>query len=169
MTDPLHGNPIGITEDQAHALLAICNASVELVTSKKMLNEVLESSELAQRAILTLVATLAAKLPFQEIQFTYGGSGLGSGHLGAMRLGGGGYVVQDALLGQLQTIFESADAEHIYQATKGGCSYFLTLDASTILNRVKSRNADLGILCPGLSIVSPQELNELLQKDLNRG
>lgn len=169
MTDPLHGNSIGITEEQARALLAICNASVELVTSKKMLDEVLGSTDLTQRAILTLVATLAAKLPYQAIQFTYGGSGLGSGHLGAMRLGGGGYVVQDALLAQLQTIFESVDAEHIFQATKGGCSHFLTLDASTILNRVKSRNADLGILCPGLNIVSPQELNELMQKDLNRG
>ena len=160
LSDQLRGNPLAISEDEAAAILAICSSQVELVTSMKMLEEVLRSANIRQRALLTLIATLSAKVPFQDmIHVTLGSPGsfaLGRTHLG------GGVLYIDPLILQLREIFDFDDTEHIFQAVRNGCTYFLTLDNSTIVARAKKHAERLEILCPQLRFVLPEELEVLL-------
>lgn len=62
------------------------------------------------------------------------------------------------LLKKLRNIFDSDDAEHIFQAIVGGCRYFITIDKKTILNRVEDKKVLLEEICPDLEFVSPSEL-----------
>lgn len=160
LSDELYGNPPHISEIEANAILKICSADIELVTSTKMLDEVLETTALRPRALLTLMATLAGKVPFQNITFfvpaTLGGSYLGSSYLG------GGYSARDPLLTQLLSIFDQNDAEHVFQAIKNNCAFFLTLDNSSIVQRAKNNRQTLNEICPGLKFVLPKELADQL-------
>jgi hypothetical protein len=162
LSDPLHGNDFDVTDVQAEALLQICGSGIELVTSKKMLDEVLASKNLKQRALLALVATLAAKGPYTELHLLlpvpFGGAAYGGAAYGGVR------IVSDPVLDELRSIFDSADAEHILLAFRNDCRYFLTLDDSTILGRAKSHRAKLEEICPGLLLVNPEDLATLLHK-----
>jgi len=150
-----------ITDKQAEALLAICDLDVDLVTSKKMLDEVFRSKNLKQRALLTMLATLAAKVPYKDITY-FTAATFGSVPFGAATFGGG-FSQTDPLLIGLEKIFDPDDSEHIFQAVKNDCSYFLTLDRSTILNRAKSKPVDMKRLCPEMQFADPEELLSLLK------
>ena len=160
LSDPLKGNPIAISEDEAAAILTICGSEIELVTSLKMLEEVLRSTDVRQRALLALVATLSTKVPSQNLMHSTSGA-WGTTAFGAAPFGGGGVTV-DPLLVQLRRIFDSGDAEHVFQAVKNDCTYFLTLDKSTIIERAKHNRTELDRLCPNMKFVSPTELEQLI-------
>ena len=160
LSDPLKGNPIAVSEADAAAILTICGSEIELVTSLKMLDEVLRSTDIRQRALLALVATLSVKVPSQDLTHSTSGA-WGSTAFGTAPFGGGGVYV-DPLLDQLRGIFDSDDAEHIFQAVKNDCTYFLTLDKSTIIERAKHHRTELDRLCPNLKFVLPTELEQLL-------
>lgn len=160
LSDPLKGNTYQITDIQAEALLKICESNVELVTSKKMLDEVLRTKDLRQRALLTLVATIAAKTPYKDIAnfipAVFGGVMLGASTFG------GGYSSPDPLFEGLKSIFDQDDAEHIFQAVKNDCAYFLTLDQATIIGRIENNKERLTELCPNIKFVNPEKMLELL-------
>jgi len=80
-------------------------------------------------------------------------------HLVAQRLGGW----TDPLFRQLKDIFEKDDAEHIFQATKSKCNYFLTLDKKSMLNRVNSKLDKLNEICPNLVFTSPELILDELE------
>jgi hypothetical protein len=149
-----------ITDEQADAILAVCNCEVEFVTSKKMLDEVVLSKNLKQRALLTLLASLAAKVPYKDISF-FTSAMLGAAPLGAATLGGG-YNREDPMMVELQAIFDANDSEHIFQAIRSDCSYFLTLDRRTIIDKAKNNSEVVQRLCPDLDFVDPEELQTLL-------
>jgi hypothetical protein len=153
----LSGRAIQVSDDQAHALLAICSANVELVTSDKMLHEVLKSQSLPRRALLTIVASLASRVPHREIA-TQSPGGFGVGAFGVTAFGGIGPMSRDPLLTSLLNFFESDDAEHIFQAVNSGCSYFLTLDEDTILTPSRAHRKDLLALCRQMEFVDPVTL-----------
>ena len=71
--------------------------------------------------------------------------------------------LEDSLFTQLKTIFEKDDAEHIFQAIKSECDYFLTVDYSTILNRVEINKKILHDISPRTQIVDPIQLLQIVQ------
>jgi hypothetical protein len=142
-------------------LLNICSSDVELVTSKHMLDELLRATGVEQRALLVLLATLAAKVPYHQIG--YGTPGyLGGTYLGGAPLGGGGPIVDDPLLADLKTIFDPDDAIHIFQAVQSRCDLFLTLDVRTVINRVTNNQQRVAQLCPGLRFGDPHAVEAFL-------
>ncbi len=160
LSDPIKCSDYKVSDAQAEALLQICDAEVKLVTSKKMLDEVLKSKDLKQRALLTLVATLAAKVPYKDIA-SFTAATFNSAMLGASTFNGGHSSI-DPLLEDLRSIFDVDDAEHIFQAIKNDCSYFLTLDDETILAPASANKENLQTICPNVSFVNPEELFKIL-------
>lgn len=73
----------------------------------------------------------------------------------AFNSAGGG---EDPVFSSLKRVFELDDAEHIFQAVKAKCDYFLTLDRSTIIDRVHSNRDFLARICPNMEIVDPGSL-----------
>jgi len=162
LSDSMPGTSAPISNENAQCLLDICSADVELVTSKEMLDEMLQCIDLKKKAVLSLMATLAEKVPYQDITFLQP-TPWGSSQWGATMWGGGKMTI-DPVLVQLQAIFKgSNDPRHIFQASKGGCSYFLTLDNRTIVKSAKSKKDELEIICPGQQFVLPCELSQLLK------
>ncbi|GAB4273925.1 MAG: hypothetical protein Kow00111_27650 [Thermincola ferriacetica] len=75
-----------------------------------------------------------------------------------------GYVErEEPLFTELKQVFDIHDAEHIFQAVKGKCDYFLTLDYKTILNRVTSHQNQLAIICKEMKFVDPVKLLNSVQ------
>jgi predicted nucleic acid-binding protein len=155
-TDPLKGKDFSISDADAEAILKICSSKVELVTSDETLNEVLDATDLKQRAMLVLITTLATRVPSQPTMHSLSGS-IGSMAVGATPIGGGGVYV-DPLLSALWGIFDQGDAKHVFQAIKNDCSYFVTLDQKTIVARAKEKSVELSRICPNLKFVTPTEL-----------
>ena len=67
------------------------------------------------------------------------------------------------LLKQLKEIFDPADAEHVYQAVKGGCQCFVTVDQSSILDRIPPNKVKLDEICPGMRFLSPVEVLTMIE------
>lgn len=66
--------------------------------------------------------------------------------------------LEDPQFTQLKTVFDKDDAEHILQAIKAECDYFLAVDYSTILNRVETNIKILLDISPNTQLVDPIEL-----------
>jgi hypothetical protein len=64
----------------------------------------------------------------------------------------------DPLFDELRKVFDADDAEHIFQAIKADCDYFLTSDFNTILNRAVARSTEVKRICGSLKLVSPSQL-----------
>ena len=54
--------------------------------------------------------------------------------------------------------------EHIYQAARGGCKYFMTLDEDSILKKAKKFSTQLNKICPNSEFVNPVTLIDKLLK-----
>ena len=160
LSDPFYGNDPQISDDVAAALLKICNCDVEIVTSKEMLDEVLKTTKLKQRALLVFLATLAAKVPFSGASFLTP-TPWGSAAWGSIPWAGITETTDPRLV-QLCDIFDLADARHIFQASTNQCDYFLTLDRRTILGPASEQSKVLEGLCPDMKFVSPEELSAIL-------
>ncbi|GAH15771.1 unnamed protein product, partial [marine sediment metagenome] len=75
-----------------------------------------------------------------------------------------GTQVYDELFFGLKEIFpHKDDVEHIFQAAKEGCKYFMTLDGKSILKKAKKFSAELKGICPNLEFVDPKTLLEKIK------
>jgi len=85
-------------------------------------------------------------------------------HGGPYQVGFNLFFTDPALLQILLTIFsDPPDAEHVYQATKADCAYFVTTDRKTILNPVVEKQEQMRELCGDLEFISPIELLEIIE------
>jgi hypothetical protein len=126
--------------------------SIDLVTSAKTLEEIARDPDQVRRVNSKLLFRLLTKVEPGETM-----------HAGAQTFGGtmfgGPIMVDDPLIVELQKIFpDRPDVEHIFHATKNGCSYFVTIDKSTILNKVADNKATVASLCHGMIFLSPVDL-----------
>ena len=150
-----------IKEEQLTSLDKICDhENIVFVTSDKMLDEFLKTTEDRIRITLKILYKLITKIPSKPF----------------IRIEGGlrfplkfpmsfGEQVEDGLFSSLKVIFpHKDDVEHIYQAAGGGCKYFMTLDEDSILKKAKKFSTQLNKICPNLEFVDPVTLLDKLQK-----
>jgi hypothetical protein len=131
--------------------------TIDLVTSEKTLEEISKDQDQTRRVSNKLLYKLLTKVNQNPIEHflpsTFGGLAFGVGTFG------GGATVADPLVVELGKIFpDRPDVEHIFQAVKNGCTYFVTIDRKSILNKVKVNATIVAGLCPGLSFLLPEEL-----------
>lgn len=146
-----------LDENHLSALDKICDMNeVELVTSKKMLEEFLNTKDDKIRIALKVLYKIMAKIPYESL-LTYQTSAFN--RMGFNR-GGFNSMIQgeDYLFTQLKQIFTEADAEHIFQAVKANCEFFLTVDYKTILKKVEQNQRKIGDICPVTKFVDPPKL-----------
>ena len=124
---------------------------IDFVTSRKALEEFQRSNDPDRQEILKLVYRLMSKIQSTELfeASLYGEALYGQANYGP---------TPDTLYVQLKAIFADDDVQHIFQAIKGKCDYFLTLDAKTILNRARANAAQLDALAPGMRFGTPSQL-----------
>lgn len=136
------------------------DTSIELVTSAKTWDEVVKATVPDQRVVLKFLYRLMMKVPITTAVQPLPNIVTAAGGRSRLILGGNRI---DVLLLELSNIFDSADAEHVYQAVKSDCQYFLTVDYKTILFRRDANKTKLAGLLPGLELVSPAELPSHIQ------
>jgi hypothetical protein len=132
---------------------------VKLVTSPKTSREIRDTPNQTRASILQFLYSLFQKVPMHTA--VYSGC-LGGAPLGCTPLGGG---MTSPIFRELMTIFDHDDAEHIFQAIKSGCNYFLTLDRKSILNKIEVNSEKLLVLCPNLVFASPEEILDLIDSE----
>jgi predicted nucleic acid-binding protein len=152
----------GFKEEFLDAIEALCDhEDIDLVTSSKTLQELLNTPDKKRRVAFKLLYRIVTKVPSADliyfIQVQYRPIRYGM----AQHLGGHAWV-EDPLFAGMKEIFDPDDAEHIFQAAKNGCEYFLTVDHRTILHRAREHRHSFKQLCPGLKIVDPLELTNSL-------
>ena len=147
-----------ISEQTAKAYEALSQRTdIQLVTSEKTSQEIKITPNQSRASMLQFIYSLFHKVPMKTMR----DSGCVSGApIGCTPLSGDW---TDPLLNKLETIFDSDDSEHIFQSIKSDCSFFLTLDKKSILNRVSSNPDLLFELCPNLKFVSPEEMINFLE------
>ncbi len=121
----------------------------------------------ARRALLVFIARLFERVAVQAHQFLMRGS---MGFLGMPHVGRSPRIAQEPLYADLRKYFDPTDAEHIFRAIRSDCDYFLTMDCTTILNRIDDANrAAIEQLCGKLRIVSPYQLAEQFRERSSPG
>lgn len=152
-----------INEATIDAIDLICdNANIDLVTSKKTLEEFLNTVNKKRRVGLKLLYRLISKVPSEKL-ITYKPAMFGTFSFGRAVLGG--HVSRtNPLYANLKQIFDKADAEHIFQAVKSNCQYFLTVDERTILKRARENNDKIKLICPNIKFVNPVELVNVIKQ-----
>ena len=156
LTDFFVARKLVLNPDDIDALDALSeDASVDLVTSEKTWQEVLNAKNRDQRVILKFLYRVMTKVPMtagvRPLPQVITANG------GRSRVIHPGNVMDPLLLG-LSHIFDAADAEHIFQAASSGCKYFLTVDYDTILKRRDTHIDELRNMLAGMTLVSPSEL-----------
>lgn len=144
-----------LAETESDALLKLLNmgkrGTLEVVTSEHTATEIARVPSEYRRPhefILSLLANVPAVPTFRSDS-------------GFLLLGVGGGSREDPLFSQLKsTVPDRDDAHHLFQASKNGAAYFLTVDRKTIISR---SNAILAIA--NVEPVSPSRLLELLEED----
>jgi len=150
-----------IKEEQLNSLDKICDyGNIVFVTSDKMLDEFLKTTEDRIRITLKILYKLITKIPFKPFSRFEGGFSLSLKFPISF-----GKKVEDELFSSLKVIFpHKDDVEHIYQAARGGCKYFMTLDEDSILKKAKKFSTQLNKICPNLEFVNPVTLIDKLLK-----
>jgi len=153
-----------VAQDVAEAIGELCDfESLEFVTSRKTLQEILNHGALEKRCLLKLIYRFMSKLPETNLV------GFVPALFGAVMFGeatfAGGAKRTDAIFSNLKQLFDSDDAEHIFQAVRGQCQFFLTLDSRTILERARRYQQQLTTICPDLRFVAPRELVSILRNE----
>ncbi len=142
-----------ITEATADAYAELAGfGTIQLVTSEKTRAEILGTKNRRRSGVLQLLVALIEKVPIQVVYYS---DTIGEAPIGVTPIGGDW---TDPLYDALCNVFDAADAEHIVQAARAQCAYFLTLDETSILSRARAQHAAVANLCPGLSFVSPEEI-----------
>ena len=142
----------GLSEDEKRAIGQVADVDkIDFVTSRKALDEFQRSSDPDRRELLKLVYRLMSKIPSTEL---FEASLYGEALYGRASYGGS----PDDLYVQLKAFFDEDDAQHIFQAIKGHCDYFLTLDAKTILKRVRAQEKEVAALAGGMRFGTPAQI-----------
>jgi len=103
------------------------------------------------------------KIPMHTVHISHGGA-IGASAIGEDSLGGA-WTEIDPLYKELNAIFDDDDAEHIFQAVRARCDYFITFDKKTILNRASKSQNEVQKICGTMRSVSPKDALLLIQKD----
>jgi hypothetical protein len=150
--------PAAPSQDMLDALEKIADdPGIDLVTSAKTLEEIAKDPDQVRRVNSKLLFRLLTKVEPGPTMYP------GPAVLGGVMFGGGTAMVDDPLVVGLRKIFpDEPDVEHIFHATKNGCTYFVTIDRSTILNKAAANQAAVATLCPGLTFLSPVDLAKTL-------
>lgn len=147
---------------EAYGKLA-CLGGIRLVTSEKTRAEILQTNNPERNGVLQFLTALVEKVPCNVVHYS---GVLRGAPVRATPLRGDW---TDPLFDSLKRIFDSDDAEHIVQAVRAGCQFFLTLDETSILSRAITHAADLSTLCPSISFVSPTHLVSVLEGQRRNG
>jgi len=124
---------------------------LDFVTSRKALDEFQRSNDPDRRELLKLLYRLMTKIPSADL---FEASLYGEALYGQASYGGS----PDDLYVQLTRFFDDDDAQHIFQAIRGHCDYFLTLDVETILKRVRANKEEVAALAGGMRFGTPAQL-----------
>ena len=148
-------------EEQQKALDKICDYDcIDFVTSPVTLEEFNKTPQAHVRVALKVFYKLINKIPnVNFIKFEGGWSFPWKYPINF------GTAVKDELYKKLKKIFQKKDVLHIYNAIKGNCNYFLTLDYNTILDKLKNDKVvnELKEICPNLEFVNPKILLEKIK------
>ena len=142
---------------QAFERLAIIEG-IKFVTSAKSREEILRTSNPQKNSVLQFLYALIQKIPLHIVNY---GAATGSAPTGATATGGDWI---EPIYEELKQIFDSDDAEHIFQALQASCDYFMTLDRETILNRVYANSTEVKRICGKMEFVSPEDLVLAIEK-----
>ena len=137
---------------------------IQFVTSFKTKQEILKTPNKIKNSALRIVYGIMKKIPMYTVHISRGGA-IGTSAIGEGALGGGGWTEMDPLYEELTKIFDDDDAEHIFQAVRARCDYFITFDNKTILNRASKRQNEVQKTCGKMRLVSPEDAVLLIQND----
>lgn len=151
------------SKSTAIAIDKLCDLDmIELVTSPKTLEEFINTINSKKKTALKLLYKLISKLQNKETVI-YTPATWGSGRWGES-VWGGGSTSEDPIYSKIKEIFDKDDTDHIYQAIKNDCKYFLTLDKRTILNPAKKYQNELDLILLDMEFVDPTDLINKLSK-----
>jgi hypothetical protein len=174
-----------IEEEQLNSLSKICDYDyINFVTSRKTLEEFIQTPNEKIRIILKIIYKLINKIPYKSIlkpetiSFDWANGRLvqivNADNINFDWAGGKLEPIniltptEEVLFLKLKNIFPHRnDVEHIYQAVKGGCKYFMTLDNKSILKKSIKFSAKLKTICPNLKFVDPKTLANKLSETMN--
>lgn len=146
-------------ERELKSVEVLCdNKNVELCTSRKTLDEFLNTKTYRQRVAFKLLYKIIAKIPSENLINQYSAT-WGSVPWGAAEWGDG-CSAENKIFAKLKKLFKPDDAEHIFQAINARCDYFLTLDSRTILS--KKNKYESAQIAPNTKLVSQSGLAVLL-------
>ncbi len=149
-----------VPEQTAHALAKLTRlGGIKFVTSDKSKQEILKTPNQQRNSLLQFLHALINKVPLYTVHYS---GALGMAPLNATPVGGDW---TDPTYAKLTRIFEPDDAEHIVQALRAGCDYFMTLDVKTILNRVRANLAEVQEISGPMRFVAPEELVSLMENE----
>lgn len=143
--------------DEASSLRRVKGrVDIDLYTSDKTRKEIENHPKKEVQDYLEFIVNLLDVIPEENFISIEGGP-IGTLPFGTAPIGGG-ISTEDPIFSQIKEIFDTDDAEHIFQAVKSGADYFMTLDQKTILSRRKDFNK-LGF---NTKLVSPGDLEKIL-------
>lgn len=144
---------IRISEETAMAYRQLSEMQgLRFVTSAKTKQEMEQASNQRRASVLLFLYNQFAKTPWEVAEYS---GAIGDNPIGLCVVGGGW---THPTLSKLRGVFDEGDAYHVFQASKAGCDYFLTLDEETILSRAKQNQELLSSICSNLKFRSPIEL-----------
>jgi len=156
-----------IPREVAGAVGALCDFDdLEFVTSRKTLQELLNHPDQVKRSLLKLIYRVMSKLPEANL-VDFVPAFYGAVMFGEATYGGGAHR-PDPIFTKLREVFKKDDAEHIFQAAKGQCRFFLTVDSRTILKKARRCTEQLQKICPELQFVTPTELVAILRHNTQK-
>jgi predicted nucleic acid-binding protein len=147
-----------VTEATANALRDICRSGkCKFVTSETTLKEVRQTPNEPRNAMLQFLFWLIDHVEFHTVFMS---GGFGGAPFGTAPFSGDW---KDPFFLELRKYFDADDAEHILQAIRANCDFFLTLDKKTILNRIGQNQKEISNLCGPIIFVSPEQLLALMK------
>lgn len=108
------------------------NQNIAFVTATHMLEEINNTLDQRTKFRLKVLYQLLTKVEKVPITFVDGGFTIPFSFPLTF-----GTVKEDPVLSELKKIFKKGDPEHIFQAIKNNCDFFLTADYKTIINKGK--------------------------------
>lgn len=147
-----------VTEETASALAKLAGMGmIRFVTSHKTKQEILKTPNPHRNSLLQFLHAIVQKV--ETVPVYYSGA-IGGAPINATPINGNWTEPSYA---NLKRLFDNDDAEHIVQALKAGCDYFMTLDKKTILNRAKRHALDVESICGKMALLSPEDVVRTLE------
>lgn len=141
------------------------STDVTLVTSIIALQEFIRCTNPKTRVLLKLLYKIAKKVPTVDSHSIVGIEVTDVVANEGFTISG--KILEDPLIVEIKHIFDEIDSEHIFQAIKSQCDFFLTLDSATILTRLEEDQERVKGLTSKMQFVGPAQLAEVLQADNN--